>query len=112
MRILKRILKNIITLIAYKFKRKAPKYLASYRLKKGHTLYEVDTETGEIRKAAFEEGEVSRASIKNGLQSKRSKRILNKENCIYVAALNERNVAKILERRVEEARRIVESQLC
>lgn len=110
MRKLLRFIKNIFHLIKAKLGPKAPKYLGSLTLKPGHTLYEVDTETGEIRKAAFELGYKTRVSLDKGIHRTKSKRVLNNENCIYIPALNERNVAKILERRVEEAQRLIENQ--
>ena len=66
--------------------------------KKGHTLFEICLKRKTIKKAEFDSKEVVNwKDAVNGLISTK-KEITKKEGCIYISALNEKNVRKILER--------------
>jgi len=66
--------------------------------KKNHTLFEVDLSDYSIKKAVFDKPPVlSWADAKSGNYSKKLE-ITKRPNCLYIPALNEKNVVKILER--------------
>jgi len=68
------------------------------RTKKNHTLFEVDLSDYSIKKAVFDKLPVlSWHDAKTGNYSKKLE-ITKKPNCLYIPALNEKNVVKILER--------------
>jgi hypothetical protein len=65
---------------------------------KGHTLFEVNLIENTIEKAIFDElPNVKWEDALNGRISTQSK-ITKKPNCIYISALNKKNVLKILQR--------------
>lgn len=71
-----------------------------YRIKpqKGHTLFEVDLVLKTIEIAEFDElPAVKWEDAVKGLISAQ-KKVTKKENCIYISALNKKNVLKILKR--------------
>jgi hypothetical protein len=71
-----------------------------YRIKpqKNHTLFEVDLVLKTIEIAKFDElPAVKWEDAVKGLISAQ-KKITKKENCIYISALNKKNVLKILKR--------------
>lgn len=59
----------------------------------GHTLFEIDIETGEINKAKFESTDVKWEDAVNGIISKKRK-VIVKTGYIYISALNEKNALK------------------
>lgn len=63
-----------------------------------HTLFEVDLKTGEICLAIFDEQPAIKweDALKGQISVK--KKVTKKENCIYISALNKKNVIKILKR--------------
>ena len=65
-----------------------------------HILFEFDLKTKEIRLAVFEPEikEIHWKDAVNGNFKKKNKKVIKKENCIYISALNKENVIKILER--------------
>lgn len=73
------------------------KYLGTILPKKGHTLFEVNTITGEIKKAKYEKTDIDFEKAKEGIIVKKRKVII-KPNCIYVSALNIKNVIKKLKK--------------
>jgi glutamyl/glutaminyl-tRNA synthetase len=63
-----------------------------------HTLFEVDLNTKEIRLAVFDEQPAIKweDALKGNISA--MKKVTKKENCVYVSALNKKNVIKILKR--------------
>jgi hypothetical protein len=70
------------------------KYLFSTKLKKGHKIFEFNTETKKINEA-----EIERIAYidKKGEQRKRGN-INKKENCLYIGALNQKNMERKLKK--------------
>lgn len=66
--------------------------------KKNHTLFEVNLKSLDIKKAVFDDlPPISwEKAIKGDLSLKR--KVTKNEHCIYISALNEQNVVKILYR--------------
>lgn len=66
--------------------------------KRGHTLFEIDLTANTIQKAIFDE--LPNVKWEDALKGQISaqKKITKKPNCIYISALNKKNVIKILER--------------
>ncbi len=66
--------------------------------KKGHNLFEVNLIEKTIELATFDE--LPNLNYEDALKGKISvrKKITKKENCIYILALNKKNVIKILNR--------------
>lgn len=58
---------------------------------KNHKLFELDLAKGTIDKAEFEQDKVIRFGSE---VSKFKKKVLMKENCIYISAMNEINAVK------------------
>lgn len=70
------------------------KHLFSTKLRKGHTMFEFNLDTKEINEAHVERF----AYIdKDGSQRHRGK-VHKKENCIYLGALNQKNMERKLKR--------------
>ena len=66
--------------------------------RKNHTLFEFDLTDKTISKAAFDKRpEISYADALKGKTSDK-KEVTRKEKCIYISALNVKNVIKILKR--------------
>lgn len=65
---------------------------------KGHTLYEVNLIERAIEVATFDE--LPNINYEDALKGDMSlrKKLTKKENCIYILALNKKNVIKILNR--------------
>ena len=63
-----------------------------------HSLFEVDLNASEIRFAMFDE--LPAIKYEDALKGQISvkKKVTKKENCIYISALNKKNVLKILKR--------------
>ena len=55
---------------------------------KGHTLFEIDCSTGEIKEAEYEE---VNASYQTGAARKK---IIIKPNCLYISCLNKKSAKK------------------
>lgn len=68
---------------------KTPMFLGSKRFAKGLTLWEFSLETGQYKKAGFDEVAVE-------LSGEVRKKVVQKPNCLYIAALNEKNLIKKL----------------
>lgn len=78
---------------------KAELTLGSMNLRKGHTLYEYDVVSTELKPAEFEKGvsadfEDAHAKLETGEKFNKKRRIIKKRGCIYVSALNEKNAYK------------------
>lgn len=63
----------------------------------GHTLFEYNKVTKELRKATFDTTAVDFKDASNGLHSAKSK-VNVKENCFYLSSLNEKNAVKKIHR--------------
>lgn len=87
--------KDIIEIVDQSQIEKQKQLLGSVRLKRGHKLFEVNINTQEITEAQYDTQEYAEGTDRN--ISKR-KSLTVKENCIYVGALNKKNVIKILKR--------------
>lgn len=63
-----------------------------------HTLFEIDLNTKEIKLAVFDEQPAIKweDALKGQISSQ--KKVTKKDNCIYISALNKKNVIKILKR--------------
>ena len=73
---------------------KEKRFEQRYLPKKGHTCFEFDTETKELRKAKFDVQAIEYPT--EGLPAIKRREITFKPNCIYVFALNEKNAVKKL----------------
>lgn len=71
------------------------KYLGSIIPKKGHTCFEINMKTKEIAVAQFDDSISSYSKAVKGDYSIK-KKIIIKENCIYISALNKMNAIKHL----------------
>lgn len=69
------------------------KYIATLHPQKGHSCFEMNLVTKEIKLAEFENVVVNYLDAANGNHTKKSK-IIVKKNCLYVTALNEKNATK------------------
>ena len=65
-----------------------------------HILFEFDLKTREIRLAIFEPEikEIHWNDAINGNFKKKNKKVIKKDNCIYISSLNKENCIKILKR--------------
>lgn len=84
--------------------KKQKNYLASFKLQKGHTLFEINTKTGFIYYAEYQDKDVIIG--KDNTLSKR-KSVIVKEDCIYIGALNVENVKKKLRKQIAEFEKVV-----
>lgn len=71
------------------------KFIGQHRPHSGHKCFEINTKTGEINLAEFKEEAISFEDAKNGIISGK-KKIVMKEDCIYITALNKKNAIKKL----------------
>jgi hypothetical protein len=86
-------LQEEIELVVKKQQEKKTELIGRMRPHKGHTVFEVNCTTGEVVPAKFEVETVNFIAAANGDLSPR-KKILAKENCMYIAALNKANALK------------------
>lgn len=68
----------------------------------GHTLFEYNTVTKELRKATFDNVAVDFKDASKGLNSIK-KKVNVKENCFYLSSLNEKNAVKKIHKRFRGA---------
>lgn len=73
--------------------KKENNFIGSKRLRKGHTLFEVNASTGEIKIAEYQTKDVF---INSDNSTTKRKTVIVRENCIYIGALNVENVKKKL----------------
>jgi hypothetical protein len=71
-------------------------HIGSIRPHKGHTLFEINYKTGEIKKAEFKKQVLNIGeAIHKGVDFvSKKKEIEIKENCVYISALNKENAIK------------------
>lgn len=73
-------------------------FLGTLKPKKGHRLFEFNYNLKTITEAVFDETPPLKfEDAKLGVKSS-SKKITKKEGCIYISALNKKNVIKVLKR--------------
>jgi len=65
-------------------------------IKKGHTLFEVNTVTGEVKKAEFEEVKDAPYQKRERFAAVTKQRVIIRENCVYKSALNIDNLFRKL----------------
>lgn len=70
---------------------------------KGHTLWQINLETGETTAAEYVQVdmELTKLGDSPNLQTVR-KKVITKENCIYISALNIQNAAKKFAKKAKE----------
>lgn len=73
--------------------KKEHKFMGSMKPQPGHTLFEINLITGVIVKAIFERKDISFEEAKTKNYVAKSK-VVMKENCVYISALNEKNAMK------------------
>lgn len=93
---------EIIEIVTQKQIEKKKVQLGSSILKPGHTCFELNTKTLSCVPAKHE----PQANFAGVLRS----RIITKENCVYINALNKKNVLKIYKRDFEDMDRIFNNQ--
>jgi len=74
------------------------KFVGQQRPYSGHKCFEVNLSTGEINLAEFKEEAISFEDAKNGIISGK-KKVIIKDNCVYITALNKKNVIKKLNKK-------------
>lgn len=73
------------------------KLIGSFKPKKGHTLFEVNKLTGEVKKAEFEvDTTIHFDKAKNVKQTGTRSEVITKDNCSYHTALNVQNLFRKL----------------
>jgi hypothetical protein len=82
-----------IEIVSQKEVQKQLKHLGSIRLQRGHTLWEVNMKTGMITPATYETQAADFKAAAKGIQGVRRK-LISKEGCMYIPALNKKNAAK------------------
>ena len=71
------------------------KFIGQQRPHSGHKCFEINLSTGEINLAEFKEEAISFEDARNGIISGKRK-VIVKEGCVYVTALNKKNAIKKL----------------
>ncbi len=69
------------------------KFVEQKRPHSGHKCFEINTKTNEINLAEFKEEAISFEDARSGIISGKRKVII-KEGCVYVTALNKKNAIK------------------
>jgi hypothetical protein len=103
MRTVLRIIKNLFILLRIKLGKKRPVHKGSIRVQSGQTLYEVNLETGEYKPAETELGILTSFNLVDGKKTRKSRRLIERENCIYIQALNEKNLLRKLKNKAQAA---------
>jgi uncharacterized protein YnzC (UPF0291/DUF896 family) len=75
-------------------------YIGSLKPHKGHKLYEIDIVLNTINEATFEKTEVV-FNTKGSTPSSSNKKVVIKENCFYISALNKKNAIKKFGKKLE-----------
>lgn len=59
---------------------------------KGHTLFQINLETGEVTVAEFERVDVELSRLGAAANYKKvARKVIQKKDCIYISALNQKN---------------------
>jgi hypothetical protein len=67
--------------------------LGNIRKQNGHTLFEINTLTGEIKEAEYKQMSAT-YDLKTGMSSNKKGELITDKNCIYIPALNKVNALK------------------
>jgi len=71
--------------------------------KKGHRLYEIDLQTGNVKEAEFTSVDMELSKLSENVSSQVvRKKVITRPNCIYISALNIKNVAKKFSKKAKE----------
>lgn len=84
--------KDKVVIVGQREMKKEVKLHGTVRPHKGHKLFELNLKTKEVKEAEFEQLDYD---VKQKTSGKR-KKVLMKESCIYISALNEKNALKKL----------------
>lgn len=87
---LRNLIKDKISIVSQK-EQKKQNILMSIKQHRGHTLFEINKNTGEISKAEYLHIE---AHFDDKLNKTTHKKVRMKKDCYYVSALNKKNVIK------------------
>lgn len=68
------------------------KYMGNQVLRKGHKCFEINTETMEVNEASYMKKDITLTDALD--ESYLSRSIMQKQNCIYINALNKKNALK------------------
>jgi hypothetical protein len=80
---------------------KKSNYLGSIRQQNGHKCFEINTKTGEVNEANYEQIKAKYTTAKSiGIVRK----IIVKEDCLYITALNKKNAIRKLMKRIDMGR--------
>lgn len=76
-------------------------YLGSVKMHKGHTCFELNLKTGEVKKADYKQETLDFQDAKRGFSSSRKKLVVN-QYCIYETALNIKNAERKFKQRLSK----------
>jgi hypothetical protein len=96
---LRKVYKDNIEEVKQEVHEKQTVFMGTVVLRKNHTLFEVNLEANTIAKAQFDAlPEIRYEDAAKGITSAKKNKITKKPNCLYISALNKKNVIKILKR--------------
>ncbi len=98
-----------VVIVEQKEVEKQLKLIGTLKPKRGHTLFEINFKEGTIVEAEIEQQDIHFQKAKNGRMSS-NKKVIQKENCIYIPALNKKNASKKLLKLLEQQKKRVQSQ--
>ena len=87
---IKETVKDKVVIVGQREMKQKAKLHGSIRPQKGHTLFELNLKTKEIKPATFEELDFVVNQITNG----KKKKVIMQTDCIYISALNEKNALR------------------
>lgn len=90
--------KDTIELVKQPEVKKMEAYLGTYRPKNGHTLYEYHLIEKTLKPASYWVESVLVLGGSNGQRGISTRKIMVKDNCLYIPALNEKNAWRILKK--------------
>jgi hypothetical protein len=96
--------KENVEIVGQKEVKKNLTHVATIRPHRGHTLFEVNTRTGMIAPVQFEQVDADFRSFAEG-RERVHKKVIEKPDCIYISALNKKNVVKKLADRFVQLKR-------
>jgi hypothetical protein len=85
-------IKDEVKQVAQVEQEKQLKHIGQIRPHKGHKLFEVDQKTGVVREAEYEKTDIHYSQDLN--KAKRSNKVVVKEGCFYLTALNLNNACR------------------
>lgn len=84
--------KDEVKQVAQVEQEKQLRHIGQIRPHKGHKLFEVDQRTGVVREAEYEKTDINYSQDIN--KAKRSKKVIVREGCFYLTALNLKNACR------------------